>query len=134
MDRAAQGVRPDHWVAYDLNHHRKTHFKILRETVLAWQRDEITDPPESWAAFTQSIEAAPQLIPSTVLAVSSGGPIGQMVASVMQSLPDQQIKLQLQVKNCSLTRFIFKQKACYLHEFNETPHITAETHQFLTYN
>ena len=122
----------------DMHSDRKTHFKTLRETVLAWQRDEITDPPESWAAFTQRIEAARQFImrdgPSTVLTVSSGGPIGQMVASVMQSPPDQQIKLQLQVKNCSLTRFIFTQKACYLHGFNETPHITAETHQFLTYS
>ena len=117
---------------------RKTHFKILRDTVLAWQRDEIPNPPETWADFSQRIEAARRFImrdgPATVLAVSSGGPIDQMVASVLQTPTDQQIKLQLQVKNCSLTRFIFTQKACYLHGFNETPHITAETHQFLTYS
>ena len=122
----------------DMHSDRKTHFKTLRETVLAWQRDEIADPPESWGSFTQRIEAARRFImrdgPATVLAVSSGGPIGQMVASVLQTPTDQQIKLQLQVKNCSLTRFIFTQKACYLHGFNETPHINAETHQFLTYS
>ena len=122
----------------DMHSDRKTHFKILRETVLAWQRDEIANPPETWADFTRRIEAARRFImregPATVLAVSSGGPIGQMVASVLQTPDDQQIKLQLQVKNCSLTRFIFTQKACYLHGFNETPHITAETHQFLTYS
>jgi len=122
----------------DMHSDRKTHFKILRETVLAWQRDEIANPPEKWADFARRIEAARRFImregPATVLAVSSGGPIGQMVASVLQTPDDQLIKLQLQVKNCSLTRFIFTQKACYLHGFNETPHITAETHQFLTYS
>ena len=93
----------------DMHSDRKTHFKTLRETVLAWQRDEIVNPPETWADFSQRIEAARRFImrdgPATVLAISSGGPIGQMVSSVLQTPTDQQIKLQLQVKNCSLTPY-----------------------------
>ena len=37
---------------------RKSHFRTLRDTVLAWQRDEIVDPPESWADFTGRVQAA----------------------------------------------------------------------------
>ena len=30
---------------------RKTHFRLLRETLALWQNDEIANPPESWATF-----------------------------------------------------------------------------------
>ncbi|MEL0122517.1 MAG: histidine phosphatase family protein [Paracoccaceae bacterium] len=117
---------------------RKTHFRILRETVLAWQRNEIEDPPETWGGFVGRIEAARQFIVSqgvkTILAVSSGGAIGQMVAATLQTPAEQQIKLQLQIKNCSVSRFIFTTSAFYLHGFNETPHITTATQRLLTYS
>ena len=76
----------------DMKSDRRTHFKTLHKSDLAWQRDEITDPPESWTTFAQRIAGAAHFImrdgPDKVLAVSSGGPISQMVASVLQTPAD----------------------------------------------
>ena len=117
---------------------RKTHFRILRQTVLAWQHGEIENPPETWNAFVMRIEAARQFIVTqdkqNILALSSGGVIGQMVAATLKTPAEQQIKLQLQIKNCSVSRFIFTSSAFYLHGFNETPHITKATQRLLTYS
>ena len=117
---------------------RKTHFRILRQTVLAWQQGEIENPPETWEAFVNRIEAARKFIVKqegqNILALSSGGAIGQMVAATLQTPAEQQIKLQLQIKNCSVTQFIFTSSAFYLHGFNETPHITTATQRLLTYS
>jgi broad specificity phosphatase PhoE len=119
---------------------RKSHFRTLRDTVLAWQRDEIADPPETWAAFAARVEAARQslLKPGArqVLAISSGGPIGQLVAATLDTPPEQQIRLQLQTRNCGVTRFVYSAGgAFYFHGFNETPHITAANEkELLTYS
>lgn len=108
---------------------RRTHFRTLRDTVHAWQRDEVPDPPESWADFTGRVEAARQALCDPerrqVLAVSSGGAISQVVAATLGTPPAQQIELQLQMKNCAVTRFVYSARAFYLHSFNETPHIVA---------
>jgi broad specificity phosphatase PhoE len=117
---------------------RKTHFRTLRDTVLAWQADEIKNPPETWATFGQRVEDARQFIVrdgvKTVLALSSGGAISQMIAAALHMPKKQQIQLQLRMKNCSVNRFIFTPRAFYLNGFNETPHITTETDHFLTYS
>ena len=122
-----------------MHNERKTHFRTLRDTVLAWQRDEITNPPESWAEFTARVEAARRAIIAsgarTILAVSSGGAIGQMIAATLNTPSDQQIRLQLQMKNCAVNRFVFSERSFYLHGFNETPHITAaNADPLLTYS
>ncbi|MCM2562523.1 histidine phosphatase family protein [Lutimaribacter sp. EGI FJ00015] len=119
---------------------RKTHFRTLRETVLAWQRDEIENPPESWGAFVARVEEARQTMlkpdADQVLAVSSGGPIGQLVAAALETPPARQIELQLQTRNCGVTRFVYSRRgAFYFHGFNETPHINAANAQeLLTYS
>jgi broad specificity phosphatase PhoE len=116
---------------------RKTHFRTLRDTVAEWRADAIADPPETWGAFTARIEAARREMTNrdaTVVAVSSGGPIGQMVAAALNAPPEAQIQLQLQTKNCSVTRFVFTPRAFYLHSFNECPHVSADTAHLLTYS
>ncbi|MBA84328.1 histidine phosphatase family protein [Thalassobius sp. S69A] len=123
----------------NMHSERKSHFRTLRDTVLAWQRDEIRNPPETWAAFAARVEASRQAITAsggqTIVAVSSGGAIGQMIASVLDAPSEQQIKLQLQMKNCAVNRFVFSERSFYLHGFNETPHITAaNSDPLLTYS
>ncbi len=118
---------------------RKSHFRTLRDTVLAWQRGDVIDPPETWDAFTARVDDARQtLIGSggeSVLAVSSGGAIGQMLAWTVESPSSQQIKFQLQMKNCAVNRFVFSPRSFYLHGFNETPHINAaNADKLLTYS
>ena len=93
----------------------KTHFYILRQTVLASQQGEVENPPETWNAFVNRIEAARQFIVTqdgqNVLEISSGGAIGQIMAATLQTPAEQQIKLQLQIKNCFVGRFIFTSSA-----------------------
>jgi broad specificity phosphatase PhoE len=118
---------------------RRTHFRVLRDTVLEWQRDGIADPPERWAEFTARVRDARDAMighgAARVLAVSSGGAIAQMVADTLQTPPAQMIGMQLQMKNCAVTRLIAGRNALYLHGFNETPHIDADTApRLLTYS
>jgi len=132
--RYAGRPRPD-----NLHTDRRAHFKALRETVLEWQRGEITDPPESYAAFTARVRAARAEAMreghETVLVVSSGGAIGQTVGEIMGAPADAMIRLQLQIKNCAMSRLIITPRAAHLSSFNETPHITAANEaRLLTYS
>ena len=105
---------------------RKVHFRTLRETVFAWQRDEIDDPYETWAAFEARVEAARSFAVDTnakrVLVVSSGGVIGQMVAASLHAPAQHMMNLNLQIKNAAMTRFMFSGTLFSLNEFNATPH------------
>lgn len=123
----------------DMHTDRKSHFRTLRDTVLEWQRDEIENPPETWAQFAARVEAARGALmrddAKTVLAVSSGGAIGQMIAATLHCPAEEQIKLQLQMRNCAVNRFVYSPKSVYLHSFNETPHIDASNADpLLTYS
>lgn len=118
---------------------RRSHFRILRDTVLAWQRGEVENPPELWSEFVARVEEARQFLcrsgAKRVLAVSSGGAISQMIAAALSTPPDEQIKLQLQMKNCAVNRFVYSDRSFNFHGYNETPHISAENEStYLTYS
>lgn len=112
-----------------VQHDRKTHFRTLRETILDWQAGGVQGARESWAEFAARVEAARSFTTTTdakrVLVVSSGGAIGQLVAATLNAPPSQMIALNLQVKNSSMSKFIFSSRAFFLHEFNATPHLAA---------
>ncbi|WP_375174331.1 histidine phosphatase family protein [Pseudooceanicola sp.] len=116
----------------------KSHFRTLRTTVAEWQRDEIPDPPEMWAEFTGRVDTACKALMrdgvETVFAVSSGGAISQAVSALLETPGIHQTKMQLQMKNTAITRFVFTPRNTYFHGFNETPHITAaNADRLLTY-
>ncbi len=117
---------------------RKAHFKLLKETIRAWQNDDIDNPPEMWAVFCERLAEAQDAIRALsgtcVLAVSSGGAIAQITRTALLAPAETQILLQLQIKNCSVHRFIYTDHAFYLHGFNETPHITETTQDLLSYS
>ena len=71
----------------------------------------------------------------TVAVVTSGGPIGQIVADTLGAPPSQMIALNLQVKNTSISRMVYNVNNRFLHEFNATPHLDAPAHiHKLTYS
>ena len=118
---------------------RKVHFRTLRETVFAWQRDEIEKPFESWAQFEARVEAARAFAVDTdakrVLVVSSGGVIGQMVAASLHAPAAHMMNLNLQIKNAAMTRFMFSGTLFSLNEFNATPHYaTLEGAKLMSYS
>jgi broad specificity phosphatase PhoE len=108
---------------------RKVHFRTLRETVFAWQRDEIDDPYETWDAFVERVEAARAFAVDTdakrVLVVSSGGVIGQITAASLHAPAQHMMNLNLQIKNAAMTRFMFSGSLFSLNEFNATPHFAT---------
>ena len=118
---------------------RKTHFRTLRETILEWQAGGLAGARESWMDFTARVAAARDYATDTearrVLVVSSGGVIGQLVASTLGAPAAQMMEVNLQVKNTSITKFIFSGARFFLHEFNTTPHLSASDRAgLLTYS
>jgi broad specificity phosphatase PhoE len=109
---------------------RKTHFRTLRETILMWQGDQIATPYETWGSFEARVQAARETATEDgarrVLVISSGGVIGQLVATTLKAPKPMMMDLNLQVKNSSLTRFIFSKGRIMLTEFNATPHFDAQ--------
>lgn len=114
----------------DVMQDRKTHFRTLRETILDWQSGGIEGARESWSEFTARVQAARDMATETgskkVLVVSSGGVIGQLVASTLHAPNPMMMDLNLQVKNSSITRFVFSPGRIMLTEFNATPHFDAQ--------
>lgn len=108
---------------------RRMHFRVLRETVFAWQRGEIENPYETWDSFVARVEAARAFAADTdakrVLVVSSGGVIGQMVAASLHAPAEHMMNLNLQIKNAAMTRFMFSGSLFSLNEFNATPHYAS---------
>jgi broad specificity phosphatase PhoE len=118
---------------------RKTHFRTLRETVLEWQDGGLPTAAESWLEFETRTAAALKFATQTdarrVLVVSSGGVIGQLVASTVAAPARMMMELNLQVKNASLTKFIFSKNRVFLQGFNATPHLDgADTAHLMTYS
>ena len=119
---------------------RKTHFHLLRETLALWQNDEIANPPESWATFETRLKSAQQTIfgleGDTILVVSSGGAISKIVANALSVSHAKQVDLQLQIKNASMSTFIYSRRTggFFLNAFNETPFVSAKTQHLLTYS
>lgn len=109
-----------------VRHDRKTHFRTLREVLFEWQGGGLLGADESWQDFTARVAAAREFACAgggkRVLVISSGGPIGQLVASALETPAKQMVALNLQVKNTSFTRFFHSKATFTLHEFNATPH------------
>jgi broad specificity phosphatase PhoE len=105
---------------------RRSHFRLLRETIFAWQDAEFDGASETWEQFAGRIAAARVFATETtarrVLVISSGGVIGQLVATALGAPARQMMELNLQIKNTAMTRFMFKDGRFTLHEFNATPH------------
>ncbi|WP_233270296.1 histidine phosphatase family protein [Chachezhania sediminis] len=126
-------------VPHDVRKDRKTHYQTLRDTILEWQEGGIGTAAESWLDFSGRVEAARKFAVDTdarrVLVVSSGGVIGQLVASAVGAPNPIMMTLNLQAKNTGMTKFIFNKSVFYLHEFNATPQFaTAEKAKLLTYS
>lgn len=115
---------------------RKTHFRALRDTILDWQAGGLEGAKESWRDFAERVAAARDFAirpgARRVLVISSGGPIGQLVARAVGAPEPQMMELNLQVRNTSMTRFVYSasapERGLTLAEFNATPHFADPAH------
>jgi len=114
---------------------RRAHFRTLRDTLADWQKGGLAAASESWNDFADRVDRARRHATrdggEKVLVISSGGPIGQLVAATLGCPRAAMINLNLQIKNSAISRFIFSKRAFYLHEFNTTPHLDLPENAYL---
>ena len=117
---------------------RNRSFQKLMEALLdSYLLGQISDPQvESWADFQARVQAATADIlasvngstvtGNTVLAFTSGGVIGSVVADVLGAPDAAALKLNWRVRNASVTRLTFGSGRVSLDTFNETSHLTPD--------
>lgn len=118
---------------------RSDYYRFLKKAMIAWAGGEIS-PAESWRVFEQRIEEALGMIGdsprgSRTLVVSSGGAISMMVRQVLGAHAETVTRLNMQIKNTSVSRFFSGSGGISLHSFNHVPHLENEERQeFITYS
>ncbi|PNY79636.1 histidine phosphatase family protein [Deinococcus koreensis] len=106
--------------------------KYLEALAAAWQAGTLTHPEvEGWADFQGRVRSALAdllRLPSgsTVLAFTSGGVIGLMVALALDAPGASALALNWRVKNGSVTRLTFGGGRLSLDSFNEIHHLSPE--------
>jgi broad specificity phosphatase PhoE len=106
--------------------------KMLERLLDVYLSGELGHPEvESWADFRARVRAALKNIlggegGSTVLAFTSGGVIGSVVAGVLDAPESAALKLNWRVRNASVTRLTFGAGRVSLDSFNETGHLKAD--------
>lgn len=110
---------------------------MLEQLAGAWQDGRVTHPGvEGWAAFRPRVHAALTDLTrlpsgSSVLAFTSGGVIGLMVALALDAPDAAALRLNWRVRNGSLTRFTFSASTSgggrlSLDSFNEVAHLPPD--------
>ncbi len=106
--------------------------KLLERLAEAWRTGEVTHPDvEPWPDFRARVRAFMAGLlagPSgeTVLAFTSGGVIGLLVAGVLEAPDRTALALNWRVRNASVTRLTYGGGRVSLDSFNETAHLTPD--------
>lgn len=117
----------------------KHFYKGLRQVLLLWSEDKLPGRvPETWAQFQARVERARLAIQRSggkrVLVVSSGGPIAVFAQQVLQAPAAAAIALNMQIRNSSVSQYVFNDSAMSLVTFNSLPHLEqAERRALVTY-
>ena len=117
---------------------RKTHFRTLRSTVTKWMNNKLPNTKEKWEDFSYRINDALKtscdLSCEQVVVVTSGGPISRVVSTALNTPKEEMMNLNLQIKNTSISRFIFTPRSFYLHSFNSTPQFDGDNATYMSYS
>jgi broad specificity phosphatase PhoE len=117
---------------------RKIHFRTLRATVTKWMNNEISGTNEKWADFALRVKTACEvscdLNCKQVVVVTSGGPISRVVSTTLNTPKEEMMNLNLQIKNTSISRFIFTPRSFYLHSFNATPQFDGDQSNYMSFS
>ena len=121
----------------------KSYFRLLKRSVLAWQKNELTtEHGESWLEFKSRVAKGVDFIHQSsvseendkqrILVVCSGGSKAMSMKHILSLNDEQAMLLNLQITNTSISRFICTPQRILLSNFNHTPHLTNESH--ITYS
>jgi broad specificity phosphatase PhoE len=109
----------------------KDFWRTFREAMLAWAEDRLDGVPESWSAFGERVHGAIRHAvrdttrDEVVVVVSSGGPIGRLVADTMAAPPSTAIELNLQFRNTGVCELIAGSSTLRLLSYNNVPHLDS---------
>ncbi|QGZ57494.1 histidine phosphatase family protein [Paraburkholderia acidiphila] len=118
---------------------KKDFYKGLKQVLQLWSEDKLPGRvPETWGQFQVRVERARLAIQRSggkrVLVVSSGGPISVFTQQVLQAPAAAAIALNMQIRNSSVSQYVFNDSAMSLVTFNTLPHLDqAERRDFVTY-
>jgi len=108
---------------------KKTFFRLLRQVLIAWSKDQIDGVAESWEMFQQRVRAEMSAIQASVnsgervLVISSGGAISMFIGLVLDLSAEKIIELNLQTKNTGISHFFFNKQVMTMSGFNAIPHL-----------
>ncbi|WP_322030304.1 histidine phosphatase family protein [Paraburkholderia sp. J76] len=117
----------------------KHFYKELKRVLQLWSEDKLPGRvPETWAQFQARVERARRAIQRSggkrVLVVSSGGPIAVFTQQVLQAPAAAAIALNTQIRNSSVSQYVFNESAMSLVTFNTLPHLEqAGRRELVTY-
>lgn len=104
--------------------------RIFQEAMRLWAAGRIDDEEvESWSAFRTRVQGALETLTGgtgrglEIVAFSSGGAIGAMVAEVLGTDADRALDLGWTLQNASVTELLFRPGRVNLSRFNATPHL-----------
>lgn len=118
---------------------KKDFYKGLKQVLQLWSEDKLPGRvPETWGQFQARVERARFAIQRSggkrVLVVSSGGPIAVFTQQVLQASAAAAIALNMQIRNSSVSQYVFNDSAVSLVTFNTLPHLDqAERRELVTY-
>jgi broad specificity phosphatase PhoE len=124
-----RAIHPDPLPQLDGPQGHKQHFRLLREALLQWMSGRITPAGmPSYADFLAGIMAAldhvhTQHRDTTVLVVSSGGPISNAVGHLLGARPEAVVELNLRIRNSAVTELATSTRGHHLLSFNHLPHL-----------
>jgi broad specificity phosphatase PhoE len=107
-------------------------FRVLKQALLAWTEDRIRPAGiPLWKAFQDAavaavVKARHRFPAGNVLLISSGGPIGAIVAATLNAPAQAAIELNLRMRNTSVTELASSARRHSLVCFNALPHL--DTH------
>jgi broad specificity phosphatase PhoE len=110
-------------------------FQQLFETVMKeWISDGVTHPGvETWGSFATRVREALSIMVEgqsggkRIAVFTSGGPISVAMQAALGVSNLTALELNWQIRNCSLTEFLFSRGRFTLHSFNSLPHLTDQS-------
>ncbi|MGF6933730.1 broad specificity phosphatase PhoE [Paraburkholderia sp. UCT70] len=117
----------------------KHFYKGLRQVLQLWSEDKLPGCiPETWGEFQARVEHARLAIQRSggkrVLVVSSGGPIAVFTQQILNAPAAAAIALNMQIRNSSVSQYVFNDSAMSLVTFNALPHLEQiEGRELVTY-
>lgn len=117
-------------------------YRLLKKAMRAWHQQTLPAEQltETWQAFTQRVEAGHSALLSNssvkrILVVSSGGAIAANTGRILGVEPDTIIRLNLQIRNSSVTQVFVSSRGSQLAQFNGVAHLeTPDRHIGITYS